>query len=116
MVATSFWSTDGKPISAEEFLNNLLGELPNLFKDEDELRMLWSNPQTRKTLLEKLDNATFLEQTQGLCPHLSQTGSGSLMQIQSNSPHSGQGLEGSFSLRDSKMLIIVCVLLPMMAK
>jgi type I restriction enzyme R subunit len=59
MVATSFWSTDGKPISAEEFLNNLLGELPNLFKDEDELRMLWSNPQTRKTLLEKLDNAGF---------------------------------------------------------
>ncbi len=59
MVATSFWNADGKPISAEEFLNNLLGELPNLFKDEDELRMLWSNPQTRKTLLEKLDNAGF---------------------------------------------------------
>jgi hypothetical protein len=30
-----------------------------------------------------------LGQIQGLCPHLSQTGSGSLMQIQSNSPHSG---------------------------
>jgi type I restriction enzyme, R subunit len=59
MVATSFWSADGKPISAEEFLNNLFGELPNLFKDEDELRTLWSNPQTRKTLLEKLDDAGF---------------------------------------------------------
>ena len=59
MVATSFWSADGKPISAEEFLNNLFGELPNLFKDENELRMLWSNPQTRKTLLEKLDEAGF---------------------------------------------------------
>ena len=59
MVATSFWSADGKPISAEEFLNNLFGELPNLFKDEDELRTLWSNPQTRKTLLEKLDEAGF---------------------------------------------------------
>lgn len=59
MVATSFWSADGKPILAEEFLNNLFGELPNLFKDEDELRMLWSNPQTRKTLLEKLDDAGF---------------------------------------------------------
>lgn len=59
MIATSFWSADGKPISAEEFLNNLFGELPNLFKDEDELRMLWSNPQTRKTLLEKLDDAGF---------------------------------------------------------
>lgn len=59
MVATSFWSADGKPISAEEFLNNLFGELPNLFKDENELRTLWSNPQTRKTLLEKLDEAGF---------------------------------------------------------
>ncbi len=59
MVATSFWSADGKPISAEEFLNNLFGELPNLFKDEDELRTLWSNPQTRKTLLAKLDDAGF---------------------------------------------------------
>jgi type I restriction enzyme R subunit len=59
MVATSFWSAAGKPISAEEFLNNLFGELPNLFQDEDELRTLWSNPQTRKTLLEKLDEAGF---------------------------------------------------------
>ncbi len=58
-VQTSFWSEDGKPISAEEFLNNLLGELPKLFKDEEELRKLWSNPLTRKTLLENLDAAGF---------------------------------------------------------
>ncbi len=59
MVSTSFWSADGKPISAAEFLNNLFGELPKLFKDEEELRKLWSNPITRRTLLEKLDNAGF---------------------------------------------------------
>jgi len=59
MISTSFWSADGKPISAEEFLNNLFGELPNLFKNEDELRTLWSNPLTRRTLLEKLDAAGF---------------------------------------------------------
>jgi len=59
MVSTSFWSADGKPISAEEFLNNLFGELPRLFKDEEELRKLWSNPLTRKTLLENLDAAGF---------------------------------------------------------
>jgi type I restriction enzyme R subunit len=59
MISTSFWSTDGKPISAEEFLNNLFGELPNLFKSEEELRILWSNPITRHTLLEKLDEAGF---------------------------------------------------------
>jgi len=59
MISTSFWSADGKPISAEEFLNNLFGELPKLFKDEEELRKLWSNPLTRKTLLENLDVAGF---------------------------------------------------------
>ncbi len=59
MASTSFWSADGKPISAEEFLNNLLGELPNLFQSEAELRTLWSHPLTRRTLLEKLDDAGF---------------------------------------------------------
>ena len=59
MMSTSFWSADGKPISAEEFLGNLFGELPNLFQNEDELRRLWSNPLTRRTLLEKLDDAGF---------------------------------------------------------
>jgi type I restriction enzyme R subunit len=59
MISTSFWSADGKPISSQEFLNNLFGELPNLFKSEDELRELWSNPGTRKVLLEKLDAAGF---------------------------------------------------------
>jgi type I restriction enzyme R subunit len=59
MISTSFWSADGKPISAEEFLSNLFGELPKLFKDEEELRKLWSNPFTRKTLLENLDTAGF---------------------------------------------------------
>jgi len=59
MISTSFWSADGKPISSEEFLCNLFGELPNLFKSENELRTIWSNPITRRTLLEKLDGAGF---------------------------------------------------------
>ena len=59
MMSRSFWSVDGKPITSEQFLNNLFGELPNLFKSEDELRILWSNPLTRRTLLEKLDAAGF---------------------------------------------------------
>lgn len=54
MVQTSFWDASGKPISTEEFLNNLYGSLPDLFKDEKQLRDIWSNPQTRKVLLEKL--------------------------------------------------------------
>lgn len=59
MISTSFWSADGKPISAEEFMHNLFGKLPDLFKSEDELRTLWSNPLTRRTLLEKLEEAGF---------------------------------------------------------
>ncbi len=59
MISTSFWSADGRPISAEEFLSNLFGELPKLFSNEDELRRLWSNPATRRTLLEQLDAAGF---------------------------------------------------------
>ncbi len=54
MIATSFWSADGKPISAEEFLHNMFGELPEFFKNEEELRKIWANPSTRKTFLEKI--------------------------------------------------------------
>ncbi|WP_339794448.1 hypothetical protein [uncultured Imperialibacter sp.] len=57
MISTSFWSADGTPISAEEFMNNLFGELPNLFKTEQQLREIWSNPMTQKNLLENLDAA-----------------------------------------------------------
>ncbi len=59
MIATSFWSADGTPISAEEFLHNLFGTLPDFFKSEAELRIIWSNPLTRKTLLDKLSEAGF---------------------------------------------------------
>jgi len=62
MISTSFWSADGKPISAEEFLNNLFGELPKFFKSEAELKELWGNPITRKSLLERLDEAGFGEE------------------------------------------------------
>ncbi|WP_019624497.1 EcoAI/FtnUII family type I restriction enzme subunit R [Thioalkalivibrio thiocyanoxidans] len=55
MTATSFWGPDGKPISAAEFIQRLFGDLPELFQDEDELRRLWSRPDTRKSLLEGLE-------------------------------------------------------------
>ncbi|MBP6310691.1 MAG: DEAD/DEAH box helicase family protein [Flavobacteriales bacterium] len=56
---TSFWSPDGTPISAPEFIKLLFGELPQLFKNEDELRALWSRPDTRKKLLEELGEKGF---------------------------------------------------------
>lgn len=59
MVGTSFWSEDGRPISAEEFMQNLYGSLPQFFKTEDELRKIWANPTTRQALLEKLEKAGY---------------------------------------------------------
>jgi len=51
MTATTFWSADGRPMSAAQFLESLFGALPEFFKDEDQLRSLWSDPATRKALL-----------------------------------------------------------------
>ena len=33
-------------MSAAEFITRLFGDLPELFKDEDELRALWGEPNT----------------------------------------------------------------------
>ena len=51
MTATTFWSADGRPMSAAQFLESLFGVLPEFFKDEEELRTLWSSPDTRRALL-----------------------------------------------------------------
>jgi type I restriction enzyme, R subunit len=59
MIATTFWSPDGKPISAAQFVERLFGELPRFFKDEDELRRIWSRPDTRKALLQGLAEKGF---------------------------------------------------------
>ena len=62
MVNTTFWSPDGRPISAEEFLKSLFGALPALFSNEEELRTIWSKPDTRKKLLEELSEKGFAKQ------------------------------------------------------
>ena len=59
MMCTSFWHPDGKPMSAQQFMEMLFGKLPEFFKDEDELRALWSAPETRKKLLEGLAEKGF---------------------------------------------------------
>lgn len=53
-VKTSFWSPSGQPISSIEFIEQLFGDLPSLFSNENELRKLWSLPNTRKKLLVEL--------------------------------------------------------------
>jgi type I restriction enzyme, R subunit len=62
MVSTSFWNPDGKPISAEEFLENLFGELPAFFKNEEELIEIWRKPDTRKKLLDELKEKGFAKE------------------------------------------------------
>ncbi len=42
MMVTSFWHPDGTPMSAQQFMEMLFGRLPDFFKDEAELRALWS--------------------------------------------------------------------------
>ena len=59
MTSTLYYSPDGRPISAEQFLHNLFGVLPAFFKSEEELRKLWSSPVTRKALLEQLEQVGF---------------------------------------------------------
>jgi type I restriction enzyme R subunit len=56
MQSTMFY-VDGKPISAEEFLQRLFNtlNLPELFGTEEALRKLWANPITRNELLKKLE-------------------------------------------------------------
>lgn len=59
MVATTFWHPDGTPMSAQQFMEMLFGKLPEFFKDEAELRALWSVPDTRKLLLHGLAEKGF---------------------------------------------------------
>ena len=51
MLSTTFWHIDGTPMSAQQFMELLFGKLPEFFKDEAELRTIWSAPDTRKKLL-----------------------------------------------------------------
>jgi len=59
MMVTSFWHPDGTPMSAQQFMEAMFGKLPEFFKDEEELRALWSAPDTRRKLLEGLAEKGF---------------------------------------------------------
>ena len=59
MMVTSFWHPDGTPMSAQQFMELLFGKLPEFFKDEAELRAIWSVPDTRSKLLAGLAEKGF---------------------------------------------------------
>jgi type I restriction enzyme R subunit len=59
MLVTSFWHPDGKPMSSQQFIELLYGQLPEFVRDEAELRALWSSPDTRSNLLQGLAEKGF---------------------------------------------------------
>jgi type I restriction enzyme R subunit len=59
MMMTTFWHPSGRPMSAQEFLELLFGKLPEFFRDEEQLRVLWSEPGTRARLLAGLAEKGF---------------------------------------------------------
>jgi len=59
-VDTKFYM-DGRAVSPHEFLEKLFGEIPEIFKDEDDLRKQWSDPRTRALLLQGLAERGFEE-------------------------------------------------------
>ena len=56
-----FYSVDGKTMTLAEFIQSLFNtlDMPEFFKNEEELRAIWSVPTTRKQLLHNLENAGF---------------------------------------------------------
>ncbi len=62
-----FGGIAGKPMTSEEFIHSMDIILPEFFKSEDELRKIWSNPQTRKAFLDRIAELGFtLDQLENL--------------------------------------------------
>ena len=54
-----YWSPDGTPITAKEFIERMYDDLPTFFENEDQLRAIWSDPDTRDKLLAQLSDAGY---------------------------------------------------------
>jgi type I restriction enzyme R subunit len=59
IAGTLFYGPDGKVMSPTQFIESLFGTFPELFHDEDQLRTLWSQPDTRAALLNGLTERGF---------------------------------------------------------
>ena len=58
-VETRYVDADGKPLTARQFLEKLIGDLPAFYKNEEQLRTIWANPDTRTELLSKMGQLGF---------------------------------------------------------
>ena len=56
---TTLFYQNGQVIDARTFIKTLYNTLPRLFENEAKLRELWSHPQTRSQLLERLSGEGF---------------------------------------------------------
>ncbi len=54
-----YWSSEGKPITAKEFVERMFDDLPQFFETEDRLRKIWGDPETRERLLHDLSEAGY---------------------------------------------------------
>jgi type I restriction enzyme R subunit len=59
MKSVLFMGPDGDMLTAHQFVEQLFGELPRFFGNEDELRQIWSTPSTREKLLGDLHEAGY---------------------------------------------------------
>src|SRR5690606_2925950 len=59
MAQTTRWNADGVPVSAEEVIRLLLGDVPRLLRGEGGLRALWGGPDIRAKLLDELGEKGF---------------------------------------------------------
>ena len=63
-MSTTLFYFQGKPISVQEFIKKLFNTitLPEVLKNEEQLRELWSSPITRNKLFKKLEDEGFAKQ------------------------------------------------------
>lgn len=54
-----FWGADGKPVSTQQFIEELFGRLPEFFSSSEDLHHIWADPDTREALLDKLAEAGY---------------------------------------------------------
>lgn len=54
-----FWSPEGKPVAAQDFIREMYGKLPDFYSSIDDLKQKWADPATRETLFEKLGRAGY---------------------------------------------------------
>lgn len=59
MKSVLFMGPDGDMLTAKQFVEQLFGDLPRFFGNEDELREIWSNPSTREKLLTDLQESGY---------------------------------------------------------